>query len=298
MNLPVILDSTMLSTYRSCPRKFWAQYVVNARGEDESVHLHAGAAWADAMEATRIAFFQYGETASSAEDTGKAVLRESWGDPLKFAAETKNLKRMTEAFDYYHTQGFPLEDEHAPPASIGGKLMVECSFAVPLGLRHPSGEEFIFVGRADCIVQHAGGLWLLDDKTTGGSLGSNWESQWKRRGQFSGYVWALRQQGIDIDGVLVRGLAIQKTQFKHQEVVSPRHEFQVDEWVEQTALNVADMIEQWTSDRWRASLGESCTNYGKECAFMSACLSPHMRDSILAMPRARWNPTTRVVETL
>ena len=298
MQLPYIIDSTMLSTYRSCPRKFWAQYVVNAKGEDESVHLHAGAAWASAMEATRLAYFDQGASAGTAEDIGKAVLASEWGDPLQFASETKNLRRMTEAFDYYHEQAFPLEDEHAPPEKIGGQLMVECSFAVPLGLRHPDGEEFIFVGRADCVVQHAGGLWLLDDKTTGGRLGSNWESQWKRRGQFSGYVWALRQQGIDIDGVLVRGIAIQKTQFKHQEVVSPRADHQVDEWLEQTHMNLKDICHQFEYDNWRASLGESCTNYGKECAYMDACLAPNTRDVIEAMPRVRWNPQLRVQEVL
>lgn len=298
MNLPHVVDSTMLSTYRSCPRKFFFQYVLKAKGDDESVHLHAGAAWADAMEATRLAFFDQGCSAGTAEDIGLAVLKDSWSDPLKYASETKNLKRMTEAFEYYHTQAFPLEDEHAVPARAeSGELMVEHGFSVPLGVCHPDGQPFIFVGRADCVVQYAGGLWLLDDKTTGGSLGSNWSAQWARRAQFSGYVWALREEGVRIDGVLVRGLAIQKTQFKHQEVISPRAQHQIAEWLEQTTHCLEDIKSQFGTMQWRASLGESCTDYGKECAYMQACLSPHMRDVVDAMPKARWDPIRRIVET-
>ena len=43
---PHAVDSTMLATFRSCPQKFFRQYVEHWKPKAESVHLVAGGAFA------------------------------------------------------------------------------------------------------------------------------------------------------------------------------------------------------------------------------------------------------------
>ena len=51
--LPASIDSSMLNTYRSCKKKFYYNYLLNLHPPGRSVHLVAGAAFADAIDAAR-----------------------------------------------------------------------------------------------------------------------------------------------------------------------------------------------------------------------------------------------------
>ena len=57
---PHAVDSTMLATFRSCPQKFFRQYVEHWKPKAESVHLVAGGAFASGIEAARRAFYEKG----------------------------------------------------------------------------------------------------------------------------------------------------------------------------------------------------------------------------------------------
>lgn len=51
---PHAIDSTMLATFRSCPQKFFRQYIQHWKPKTESVHLIAGGAFAAGIEAARL----------------------------------------------------------------------------------------------------------------------------------------------------------------------------------------------------------------------------------------------------
>ena len=57
---PHAVDSTMLATFRSCPQKFFRQYVEHWKPKAESVYLVAGGAFASGIEAARRAFYEKG----------------------------------------------------------------------------------------------------------------------------------------------------------------------------------------------------------------------------------------------
>ena len=57
MPFPSVLDSTIISSFRSCPTRFRLEYIENFKPRSVSIHLHAGAAYAAALEAGRKAFF-------------------------------------------------------------------------------------------------------------------------------------------------------------------------------------------------------------------------------------------------
>ena len=57
---PAAIDSTMLKTFRGCPRRAELEYFHHWKSKLPSVHLHAGAAFAEGLEAARRAFYEQG----------------------------------------------------------------------------------------------------------------------------------------------------------------------------------------------------------------------------------------------
>ena len=77
---PHAVDSTMLATFRSCPQKFFRQYVQHWKPKAESVHLVAGGAFASGIEVARRAFYEQGMPAQDSETLGLQALIEHYGD--------------------------------------------------------------------------------------------------------------------------------------------------------------------------------------------------------------------------
>ena len=51
--LPAYIDSTMMSAFRSCPRKFYNEFILGLRPPGLSIDLHAGSAFAHCLEVVR-----------------------------------------------------------------------------------------------------------------------------------------------------------------------------------------------------------------------------------------------------
>src|SRR5260370_40601892 len=77
---PHTVDSTMLAAFRSCPQKYFRQYVEHWKLQAPSVHLVAGGAFASGIEAARNAFYCEGRRSSEAEAEGLAALLKHYGD--------------------------------------------------------------------------------------------------------------------------------------------------------------------------------------------------------------------------
>jgi len=294
---PAVVDSTMLATFRSCPRKFQLSQLEHWKPRSESIHLVAGAAFAAGLEAARLAFWGEQTTPDAALAAGARALIAAYGDFNPPEGSTKTLDRMLGALDYYFTS-FGWDNDTAKPARIGSRLGVEFSFAEPLPVSHPeTGAPIIYSGRADAIVEYAGGLYILDDKTTS-SLGASWLKQWGLRSQFTGYVWAAKNVGIDPRGVLVRGVSILKTKYDHAQVPTQRASWEIDRWLDQVIRDLHRMIASWRSGDWDYNLDHACTEYGG-CAFAETVCKSNEPDRWLPVgfSRRAWNPLTRT-ETL
>jgi PD-(D/E)XK nuclease superfamily len=265
----------------------------------QSVHLHAGGAWAKGLETAREAFYGDGLPESNSIGLGLEALITEYGsfDP---GNSSKSLDRLIEAFAYYFS-AFPLPTDPVQPyRRKDGKPMVEFSFALPLDInrvRHPvTGEPIIYSGRADMIATYAGAVSVYDDKTTS-QLGDSWAKQWNRRSQFTGYAWAAREYGIPVSQVVVRGIAILKTMVKHAEAITLRTPHHVAEWHEQACRDILRAIEAWKSGYWDVNLAEACSAYGG-CLFMQPCMSSNPEPWLTGGNYSVrvWNPLTRKEE--
>lgn len=304
-SLPFAIDSTMLSTYEACPRKFFFEYVLHRRAPSTSVDLHAGRSFASAIE-----HWRKGASPASAI----AHLRSVWGPPDLYADETKALPVVALALSHYMSA---FSDDHV----VGlPEPAVEVHFEVPLPEmpHHPSGQPFTLCGTADSILLHMGSMWLVDEKTTKGSFSRVWGAQWLRRTQFSAYVWGLsRSHGLDLSGVLVRGIALSRTrrepsrplgfEERHlqlesgdwasvslREQYAPRPPHLLQEFARSLSSTLEAMLRDFEAGWWRPSGGSACTAYGRPCEFLDACLTPQPTDTVLRQfPLNRWDPKTR-----
>lgn len=289
---PSIWDASMLSAFRSCPHKFALTYLNHWKPKQESHHLHAGGAFASGLEATRRAFYEQHMSPEESLELGIADLLAAYGSFSPPEDSPKSASRMAGALEFYFSH-WPLGADPATPAVLGDRLGIEFSFAQPLPFNHPiSGEPLIYCGRADQVVDFAGGVYVEDDKTAS-QLGASWSRQWDLRSQFTGYCWAARAAGIRVDGVLVRGISILKTKYDCAEAVTYRPAWQVDRWLEQTLRDIKRAQDCWEAGWWDWSLDHACTEYGG-CNMRQVCLVQDPQPILeLNFERRYWNPLTR-----
>jgi hypothetical protein len=290
---PPVVDSSMLAAFKSCPTLFRYQYIEGHTSRFPSPHLHAGGAFAHALEATRRAYYVVGHPPADAIAAGEAAMRAFWGDFVPPPQVAKTLERMLGAFQFYWTN-YPLTDDSCTPIVLpSGARGIEFSFAHPLPIPHPiTGDPLIYCGRMDAIMSAYGGVFNLDDKTTS-SLGPTWSRQWDLRSQFIGYAWGARASGLDVTGTIVRGVSILKTKYETQQAIVYSPEWLVERWFEELIATIMDMIECWSRDRWRHNLDHACTDYGG-CQFMPCCTVQQPTSQLETLfRRARWNPLTR-----
>jgi hypothetical protein len=290
---PEVLDSTLIASFRSCPRKFYLEYVEHWKPHDQSVHLVAGAAFATGLEVMRESFYVKGMSAEDSLAHGIKALLESYGDFECPEDSAKSATRMAGALEFY-AQAYPLETDEAKPHKVSDeKSGIEFSFAEPIDATHPeTGNPLLYVGRMDMIVEYAGGIFGEDDKTTS-SLGASWSKQWDLRSQFTGYTWGCKQAGIPLQGFLVRGVSILKTKYDTQQALTYRHGWMIDRWYEQLLRDVERMKQMWESGYWDYSLDHACTEYSG-CIFRQVCLSRDPQPWLeTGFERRRWDPVKR-----
>jgi hypothetical protein len=258
---PVAIDSTLLGTFRSCPQRAFRQYMQHWKPAEESVHLIAGGAFADGVEAARRAFYEHGRSSEDSVGLGLAALVTRYGDFECPADSAKSLERTAGALEFYF-ENYPLGADGATPLSFpDGRRGIEFSFAQPLPINHPiTGDPLLYTGRSDMIAEAYGGVYIYDEKTTT-SLGARWSRQWELRSQFTGYCWAAQQFDLNPQGVCVRGVSILKTKYDTQQVLTYRSPFEIDRWLEQVCRDLDRMIGMWRAGYWDFNLDHACTEY-------------------------------------
>lgn len=292
---PLVFDNTLRSAFVECPQRFNWEYMRHYKHLQPSIHLHAGAAWAKALEITRRCFYQDGMNPIDAQAAGLEALIQSYGDFPAPPKSNKTLDRMMEAFAYYF-RAFPLDSDPVQPYVGKNGPMIEFNFVLPLAddLVHPdTGEPILYTGRADMIATYAGAVSVYDDKTTQ-SLGAQWASQWDRRSQFTGYAWAAQAFGIPVSQIVVRGIAILKTEINHAQCITVRTPHHIQEWHTQVVRDIRRAIQCYKEGYWDLNLSDGCSSYGG-CMFKQPCMSsdpePWLSGGNYAV--RVWNPLTR-----
>lgn len=290
-HFPHVIDSTIISNFRSCPRKAQLSYFEHWKPKSKSTDLHAGGAFAKGLEAGRKAFFEQGFSARDAEAIALKALVEFYGDFIPAESNPKTLDRMCGALEFYFSE-YPFGIDSAIPITTPtGRRGIEFSFLEPIEIMHPeTGDPICIAGRADMIADFAGSVFIFDEKTTK-QLGPSWSKKWEMRSQFTCYCWAALRSGMQVAGTIVRGVSILKTKYETQQAITYRAPWEIDRWYEQVLRDINNMICCWQEGYWDYNLDESCNDYGN-CTFYQVCKSANP-DSYLAadFERRVWDPT-------
>jgi hypothetical protein len=305
-------------------RKGYNEFLLGLRPPGISIDLHAGGCFASAVEQVYRGVWEHNLNLEEALLRAQAKFFTEWGDveapEWKKTAKTKD--RVWEAVESYFQTYSPLTDHVRPYFNHEGKPTFEYTFAIPLepawsledalGVSpheadmgetvaklpsgvfplHPNGEPFIYCGRFDMLGQYQDRPCVRDEKTTGSSIGRNWASQWDLRSQFMGYVWACQQSGIDLDTVVIRGIAIQMTQIVHAEAIKLYAPPIIEKWHEQLRRDMWRLRKAWDEGYFDYNLGDACTAYG-QCQFLNACASQTPENWFTEFEVRRWNPLDR-----
>lgn len=267
---PEVFDSSMIATSKSCLQKFKKSYIDQWKSKESSVHLHAGKAFADGIEAARRAYYEANESQEDATGLGVAALLASYGDFECPADSAKSAERMAGALEYY-CEMYPFQpDEGAPIVLADGKRGIEINFVTPVDFKHPvTGNPILYCGRLDALCNIAGAPRKVDEKTTS-SLGATWSRKWDLRSQFIGYEWGLRQMGIRTQGAVIRGVSILKTKYDTAQAVINHPDWMVDRWYEQLIEHLAMLQRCWETGKWHYAYDDACADFGG-CGFTRAC---------------------------
>lgn len=297
-HFPLAIDSTILGTFRSCPQKAFRQYIEHWKPINESVHLVAGGAFADGIEAARRAYYEHSLSPEEAVARGLESLIHRYGAFECPPDSAKSLERTAGALEFYF-ENYPLGSDGAEPITLAnGTRGIEFSFAQPLPINHPiSGDPLLYTGRSDMIAEAYSGVYIYDEKTTS-SLGPSWAKQWEMRSQFTGYCWAAREFGLKPSGVIIRGVSILKTKYDTQQVITNRTGYEVDRWLDQTCRDIERMINCWEEGYWDYNLDHACSEYGG-CALQTVCKSSNPQNWLETYfaPRV-WDPLAREEKSL
>lgn len=301
--LPHFIDSTMLNCFRACPQKFYLEFVRGLRSSSGvSIDLQAGAAIAAAIERIRHEVLFSKRDLELAKLYGLESFLSQWHyDPSNHTAKT--FVNCWAAVEEYFLKFPPHSDHIQPYRDDLQKPTLEYTFAIPLepitttveagGFpAHPNGDPFLYTGRFDLLGRYGDRPCVLDEKTTGSSIGASWADRWDLRSQFIGYVWACRTSGIDLDLVIVRGISIQKTQIVIAEAVKLYSQHLVSLWYEQLRRDLWRLRHAWDTKYFDYNFGDSCISYGG-CPYAVGCQSPNSEAWYATFQEFRWNPLAR-----
>lgn len=314
---PNTFDSTMLAAFRSCPQKMFRTYVEHWKPRSESVHLVAGGAFAKGIEIARRVFFEgqlpiwtSGEgddqipkitgfaahpigDKDRAEAEGLRALLSAYGNFEHPSDSAKSPDRMAGALEFYFER-YPLGDDGMDPVYFAnGQRGIEFSFAEPLPINHPvTGDPILYTGRSDMIATFAGGEYVVDEKTAS-QLGASWARQWEMRGQFSGYIWAAKQAGLNPQGAIIRGVSILKTKYDTIQAVTYRAPWEIDRWLDQSIRDIERAIRAWKEGHWDYAMDGACAEYGG-CSMVDICKSPSPESWLpMKFEQRVWDPLAR-----
>lgn len=287
---PALIDSTQLSTFDACEHKWMYEHGHHLSPLAINPHLHAGGAFSRGIEVVREGFYKHGYTQEKAFIAGIKAISQFWGDFVPPPKNPKTYEAMIGALESY-LEEYPLAEDDYKPLMLPEGPAVEFTFSIPTQIAHPTtGSPILFGGRFDMLASFMDTFNCVVDEKTTGSFGPSWVTQWGMRGQFIGYCFAARYYGYNTSMAVIRGVAIQKTQYKHIQAIEQYSDWQMKRWWEETNFKIARMVRAWENNEFTHSYGDACGSYGG-CVFLTdLCTREHPEEAFGNYQVRVWNP--------
>jgi len=290
-------DATSLSAFSKCPRFYQYEILEGWEPQHKSVHLIFGGHYATAIE-----HYHKHRAEGKAHDLAlRLVVREAlentWDREANTSEEWTDAKKTRETLIrsiIWYLLEFGEDETMKPVLLDNGKPAVELSFSLDLG-------EFVYCGHLDRLCLYQGDPYVMDQKTTGGTISRYFFDGFKPGHQFAGYTLAgIVAYHIPVKGVVVDAaqIAVGFTRFERGFIGYSEPELQ--EWVGLAGFLIGQakrMTLNWLDGKDLPMNPESCSNYGG-CRFRGVCARPPaVRNNFLAADfkkrEALWDPLER-----
>lgn|SRR5574343_179000 len=280
---PLIISNTDLNLLSQCELKWFRERCQCLRKQSFNIDLTAGGSFAKGLELTRKAFYQDKKDSETSIEIGYNYILEEMHEKMKFENTDvlKSPERMALALKEYFKK-WPLEDVEVIPAEReDGSFAIEHTITKELPVLHPElGVPLIFKGKLDMLATEMGRTWIVDEKTTK-QISSNTGEMLRPAGQFAGYKWLAKQEGLEVQGVKIRKVAIQVREIKLEEFQIPITDFMVERWYSSLLnklTNIANKYKSYISGEdfvsyFLPDYQQGCTSFNKSCPFVDGCVS-------------------------
>lgn len=292
-----IIDSTKIRTFKTCPRKFFYNYVLHWRVDAPNIHLEFGTAWHLAKEH----LFNHGWSDANVEEAYALFLshyRKFFSEQDDLNLQPKDAGNAHKALKEY-TQLFRYTNE---------KLTV---IGTEVAGRVKLSDDFDMSVKIDLILQDEFGMkWILDHKTSGRDS-PTYDESYFLSDQMYGYTNALFSMypAESVAGAYVDISVLRKTGNLHKRLPIRRKFEHMQEWhstilywAQLLRLEYLQLSNEITDGAHNAKHlmafpknTECCTMYGR-CPYMSLCLqcTNPIADGNIEPPqgfrREVWNP--------
>lgn len=287
-------DSTSITAFATCPRKYYLSQLQGWTSELRSVHLIFGGHYASALEH----FHKHKALGLSHEDALRLVVREAlentWDreadKPQDWLHASKTRDTLVRSIVWYLEQ---FKDDPMQTVILSdGRAAVEYSFSTELN------DEYLYCGHIDRLVTYgdAKDIYVQDQKTSGAQITPRYFQGFSPDYQMTGYTWAgqiifnMPVKGVVVDAAYI---AVGFTAFGRQPVT--RSEKQLEEFRHEVLHHIENAKRCHESGYYPMNR-TACDNYGG-CEFRSICSAvPGVRENLLQggfKKRDRWDPLQR-----
>ena len=297
-------DSTSLSSFATCPRKYLYSILQGWQSETKSVHLIFGGHYATALEH----FHKFRAAGVSHIDALRQVIKEvllaTWthelaenGDPIPGSGapqdwmhNTKTRDTLVRSIIWYleHFENDPMETV----ILSDGRAAVEYSFSIELT------KDYLYCGHLDRLVTYGADkdIYVQDQKTTATTITPRFFDGYSPDYQMTGYTWAgqiifnMPVKGVVVDAAQI---AVGFTAFARQPVT--RSARQLEEFRTEV-VHYIEAAKRCHIEGYYPMNRTACGNYGG-CEFRRVCSAvPGVRENMLQggfTKRDRWDPLKR-----
>lgn len=298
--LQLAVDSTSLTEFKRCARRYYYMIVLGYQSKHESVDLAFGILAHSTRERyDHLRAAQRGHE-DALEEAIAWLLKATWkrelGRPWLSGDPVKNRLTLVRTMVWYLDKF-----ENDPLRTVilaDGRPAVELAYAFDPGFEPAStGEKFLLCGHLDRLAQlgDAEDAYVVDLKSTKHSLDARYFSHFTPHTQFSGYIVASKVVfHLPVVGLIVDAAQVLVSGSRFERALITRSEEQNEEFLRGTSQWLRLMDEYARTGEWPMN-ESSCGMYGG-CQFRDVCAkSPGARQVWLdaGFRKRSWDPLAR-----
>lgn len=301
------IDSSSLSVFKACQRKYFYEIIEGWRSNEQSVHLVFGGAFASSLECFAKRLASGTDREDCIDDAISSALQRTWfgrdvdgngaeivgtGRPWESNHSAKTRETLIRSLVWYFEQ---YADDPVKTVTLAdGKAAVELSFQLDLERKTPSGRNYILCGHLDKLAEFGDSLFIQDQKTSGSTISAYFFRKFSPDTQMTLYTLAAKVVfNTPVSGVMIDAaqIAVGFTAFARS--ITTRTEGQLNEFLESLEKHWLPLMEKCAAEGYYPMNEASCQNFGG-CQFIDVCSKdPALRENFLRATFTQkdpWNP--------